>query len=373
MNVGHGCVGLDNMDRSTALVHRLATQCEQIAGFAEIFSMSDKQHTAWLENPVDSLQHTPLGRRIKVDQHVAAENHVEGLFERPVIANEIDAHEVNHASKFGLSAHHACITKLASQKELLKPLWTEAFQAVDSVYALRSRGQHPGVNVTCRQFERCIGTQCLESSHDDGIRLLACGRRIAPHPPVGRWLGAQVRSKNFKVVVSGFAKGVDKQALDSAIKYKGQSIIVLPQGITTFQSGFKTYYKQIVGGDVLVLSTFPPKSVWSTGLAMARNPIIYGLSDEIYVAESSEKGGTWSGVIDGLRKGRKIYVRKPELNEKNANLLLIQKGALAVDHDGAEIAVELLSEPFDITQGNVEIQIVEKGKTKQIEHPTLFD
>ena len=117
---------------------------------------------------------------------------------------------------------------------------------------------------------------------------------------------AKLASKEYKVVVSGFAKGVDKQALDSAIKYKGQSIIVLPQGIMTFGSGFKKYYKQIVDGDVLVLSTFFPKAPWKAELAMARNPIIYGLADEIYVAESSDKGGTWSGVVDGLRKNRKI-------------------------------------------------------------------
>jgi DNA processing protein len=149
---------------------------------------------------------------------------------------------------------------------------------------------------------------------------------------------AKTASNEFKVVVSGFAKGIDKQALDSAIKYKGQSIIVLPQGILTFESGFKKYYKQIVEGDVLVLSTFFPKAPWQKELAMARNPIIYGLAEEIYVAESSEKGGTWSGVIDGLRKKRKIYVRKPAPNEKNANNLLIQKGAIAVDHSGKEIS-----------------------------------
>ncbi|HPA29887.1 MAG TPA: DNA-processing protein DprA [Bacteroidales bacterium] len=145
---------------------------------------------------------------------------------------------------------------------------------------------------------------------------------------------AKLASKEYKVVVSGFAKGVDKQALDSAIKYKGQSIIVLPQGIMTFSSGFKKYYKQIVDGDVLVLSTFPPKVPWKVELAMARNPIIYGLASEIYVAESSDKGGTWSGVIDGLRKNRKIYVRKPDANENIANNLLIQQGAIAVDFDG---------------------------------------
>ena len=148
---------------------------------------------------------------------------------------------------------------------------------------------------------------------------------------------AKLASKEYKVVVSGFAKGVDKQALDSAIIYKGQSIIVLPQGIMTFGSGFKKYYKQLVDGDVLVLSTFFPKAPWKAELAMARNPIIYGLADEIYVAESAEKGGTWSGVVDGLRKNRKIYVRKPEPNENTANNLLIQKGAIAVDFNGIPI------------------------------------
>lgn len=150
-----------------------------------------------------------------------------------------------------------------------------------------------------------------------------------------------------KVVVSGFAKGVDRQALDSALNAGGKSIIVLPQGITTFTSGYKQYYKPISQGNVLVISTFFPNSPWSVELAMARNPIIYGMANEIFVAQSDEKGGTWSGVIDGLRKERKIYVRYPNPLEKNANLQLIQKGAQAVDMFG-HIRVldfdELLSE-----------------------------
>ncbi|MCX6150092.1 MAG: DNA-processing protein DprA [Ignavibacteriales bacterium] len=168
-------------------------------------------------------------------------------------------------------------------------------------------------------------------------------------------------SKNFKVVVSGFAKGIDKQALDSAIKYNGQSIIVLPQGIMTFDSGFKKYYKQIIDGNVLVLSTFFPKAPWNVKLAMARNPIIYGLAEEIYVAESSEQGGTWSGVMDGLRKGRKIYVRKPEIDEKNANNLLIEKGALSVDLLG-NIVEQTKYEQFETT-----IQVISEPKIESFE------
>lgn len=173
---------------------------------------------------------------------------------------------------------------------------------------------------------------------------------------------AKLASNQFKVVVSGFAKGVDKQALDSAINYKGQSVIVLPQGIMTFASGFKNYYKQILDGDVLVLSTFFPKSPWRAELAMARNPIIYGLADEIYVAESAEKGGTWSGVVDGLRKGRKIYVRKPGLGEKNANNILIQKGAFPVDFNGLELTknYDITSPPLSIVQEPVNTESMEE-------------
>ncbi|MCK9499044.1 MAG: DNA-processing protein DprA [Bacteroidales bacterium] len=178
---------------------------------------------------------------------------------------------------------------------------------------------------------------------------------------------AKNASKDYKVVVSGFAKGVDKQALDSALKYKGQSIIVLPQGIATFQSGFKKYYKQIIDGDVLVLSTFYPKAPWSVQLAMARNPIIYGLASEIYVAESSEKGGTWSGVMDGLRKGRMIYVRKPNPREKNANNILISKGGKAVDIAGNLTTYEIQDEIKSIVSepdlNNTEEKIIEFLKT----------
>ena len=206
------------------------------------------------------------------------------------------------------------------------------------------------IPITSPEYSKTLKTN-LKAAHSPAVLYIKGNKKILEEKSiaiVGSRAASEIAlkftdniaknaSKEYKVVVSGFAKGVDKQALDSAINYKGQSIIVLPQGIMTFASGFKNYYKQIIDGDVLVLSTFPPKAGWSAGLAMARNPIIYGLADEIYVAESSEKGGTWSGVIDGLRKGRKIYVRKPEATEKNANNILIQKGAVPIDFNGNEL------------------------------------
>lgn len=185
---------------------------------------------------------------------------------------------------------------------------------------------------------------------------------------------AQKSTQQNKVVVSGFAKGVDKQALDSAIAAKGKSIIVLPQGILTFQSGFKKYYQPIVNGDVLVLSTFFPKAGWEVGLAMARNAYIYGLADEIYVAESDSKGGTWEGVMDGLKRHRQIYVRIPRQQEKNANRELINRGAIPVNDYGhkenelpavtsvqpaAEDLIQESKETYITENQNIENQVLE--------------
>jgi DNA processing protein len=179
-----------------------------------------------------------------------------------------------------------------------------------------------------------------------------------------------------KVVVSGFAKGVDKQALDSTLDAKGKSIIVLPQGILTFQSGFKKYYGPIVNGDVLVLSTFFPKAGWEVGLAMARNAYIYGLANEIYVAESDNKGGTWEGVMDGLKRHRKIYVRVPSVDENNANEELIKRGAIPLDINGEVLDTKISGNKdlFDADAGSTiaEAPVAYEKDTRNIEQE-IFD
>lgn len=145
---------------------------------------------------------------------------------------------------------------------------------------------------------------------------------------------AQVSVNQGFIISSGFAKGVDRHALESALAAGGESVIILPQGISTASSSLKTYYKPIVDGRVLALSTFHPKSPWSVENAMARNSVIYGLAQYIYVAQSDTTGGTWFGVIDGLRRKQKIFVRQAHLGENNANNLLISKGCIPVDDFG---------------------------------------
>jgi predicted Rossmann fold nucleotide-binding protein DprA/Smf involved in DNA uptake len=175
--------------------------------------------------------------------------------------------------------------------------------------------------------------------HDDTIAIV--GSRSADNISLEFTKNIAINAtKKYQCVVSGGAKGVDQTALEESIKSNGHSILVLPQGILTFSSGIKKYYKYIVDGNLLIMSAFPPKAGWSTGLAMSRNKYIYGLSKEIYVAQSDSKGGTWSGVLEGLKAERTIYIRKPQKSENNANDLLVLKGGKSVDMNGNLIKIE---------------------------------
>jgi len=141
-----------------------------------------------------------------------------------------------------------------------------------------------------------------------------------------------------KIVVSSFNKGVDLEAINSVIKYEGRCIVVLSHGIMNFSAELKKYYTSIIKGQVLIVSPFYPEASWSNLLAMTGNYIVYGLAEEIYVAEVYEKTDIFSKINDGLTKKRKIFVREPCYNEKNANGLLIDRGVTALDINGTEIA-----------------------------------
>lgn len=142
-----------------------------------------------------------------------------------------------------------------------------------------------------------------------------------------------------KVVVSGFAKGIDRCALDAALYHKGRSVIVLPQGIATVSSSLRAYYQQILEGKLLILSTYNPNDRWAVGRAMGRNKFVYGLANQIYVAQTQNSGGTWEGATEGLKAKRPIYVRLPEPQEAVANGELMKLGTRAVDLNGNEVPV----------------------------------
>lgn len=108
-------------------------------------------------------------------------------------------------------------------------------------------------------------------------------------------------------VVSGYASGVDLAAHVAALKDGGKTIVVLAEGISHFR--VKREARGLLTRDnSLVLSQFPPNSVWRAGHAMDRNTTICGLSHAMILIESKLKGGTFEAGRKALQLGVPLFV-----------------------------------------------------------------
>jgi predicted Rossmann fold nucleotide-binding protein DprA/Smf involved in DNA uptake len=130
------------------------------------------------------------------------------------------------------------------------------------------------------------------------------------------------------VVYSGGARGVDKTAMGAALAGGGSAAGLLADSLE----------KAVRASDVrtaledsrLVMATpYSPQASFSVGTAMARNKLIYALSDfALVIASDAEKGGTWAGAEEALEAGwvPVFVVDGPDVPE--GNRLLIKRGAI---------------------------------------------
>lgn len=162
-------------------------------------------------------------------------------------------------------------------------------------------------------------------------------------------------AQSNRVVVSGYARGVDRAAMSAAMNIGGKTIAVLPQGIDTFLSEHSFSRPFIQQGALILFSTYPPFSKWQTLQALERNVFIYALAEQTYVAESGNHGGTWDGAHRAMKLVWQVYVRRPEMDENNANSLLIEHGAVPVDSEGNVLERQKSAEEIEAERINSEI------------------
>jgi len=111
-------------------------------------------------------------------------------------------------------------------------------------------------------------------------------------------------------IISGAAKGIDRDAMVGALEAGGWALGVLAEGLAkTATSG--QYRSGLVNDRLTLVSPFDPDSRWFAHTAMERNKLLYGLSDAaLVVASASESGGTWAGATEALQHGRvKVFVK----------------------------------------------------------------
>lgn len=111
-------------------------------------------------------------------------------------------------------------------------------------------------------------------------------------------------------IVSGAAKGVDRDAMAGALEVGGWALGVLAEGLAkTATSG--QYRAGLVSDHLALVSPFDPDARWFAYNAMERNKLLYGLSDAaLVVASSADSGGTWAGATEALQLGKvKVFVK----------------------------------------------------------------
>ncbi|OBB19703.1 hypothetical protein A5761_00725 [Mycolicibacterium setense] len=102
-------------------------------------------------------------------------------------------------------------------------------------------------------------------------------------------------------VVSGAARGVDRDAMNGAFEVGGQVIGVLADALQKSVTRPGTR-RGIADGSICLITPYAPTAPFSVGNAMGRNKIIYALSCcTVVVASEQDAGGTWAGATEALK------------------------------------------------------------------------
>ncbi len=144
------------------------------------------------------------------------------------------------------------------------------------------------------------------------------------------WVEKLSREKDVSIV-SGYAQGVDKEAHYTALQSGGSTIIVLPNGISSFY--VRQELKDVWDWNrVLVISEYLPKDKWSVNRAMNRNNTIIGLSDAMVVVEAGLTGGSLDAGLRSLEDKIPLFVPIYSDYPESAlgNKMLLEKGAKGI-------------------------------------------
>lgn len=150
-------------------------------------------------------------------------------------------------------------------------------------------------------------------------------------------------------LVSGGARGVDQLSMNAAFQAGGCVVGILADSLVRKLK--KSDVRQaIYEGQTVMCTPYNPDAPFSVGNAMGRNKLIYALSElTLVVACEPEKGGTWSGATEALKKnfGRVAVWQGPGEGTGNAELLELaqQLGKEAIPISSIEALEAAIREP----------------------------
>lgn len=133
-------------------------------------------------------------------------------------------------------------------------------------------------------------------------------------------------ARRHVAVVSGGARGVDRLAMNAAVKAGGATVGVIADSLAKTVRARETH-QLLEDGSITLVTPFSPWAPFSPGNAMGRNKFIYALSRAaVVVASTRGKGGTWAGAIENLEnRWVPLWVRDGD-DLPAGNVELIRRG-----------------------------------------------
>jgi DNA processing protein len=154
----------------------------------------------------------------------------------------------------------------------------------------------------------------IAGSRQASARSLDCARDTAGHAVEAN-----------RVVVSGYAGGVDTAAHAAALVAGGATVLVLAEGLLRFRQ--KEALREVIdGGSLAIVSQFLPRTGWSTSNAMQRNQTICALAEAVFVIEAGETGGSLAAGRAALQLGVPLFVPAHPEPLPPGNRILLKEG-----------------------------------------------
>lgn len=127
--------------------------------------------------------------------------------------------------------------------------------------------------------------------------------------------------QNDFTVVSGLAKGIDTIAHKTTLANNGKTIAVLPLIDSIYPAENKALAEEILQSGGLLISEEKPNTKFFSAQLVKRDRIQSGLSNGVFVIETSLNGGSMHATNDALKLNRTVFT--PDiysLDEKYQNL-----------------------------------------------------
>ena len=132
-------------------------------------------------------------------------------------------------------------------------------------------------------------------------------------------------------VVSGAAKGVDQLAMGAALDASGKAVGVLADSLVRMTRD-PDARRAVSDGRLCLCTPYKPTAGFNVANAMGRNKLIYALSRAaLVVAADAEKGGTWAGATEALRRSTTPVLIWTGAGATGGNTLLADRGATTLD------------------------------------------